>query len=154
MLEDSDWPSEAGAVSADGSIVVGQGPDLDTFQVVAMMWRREGNGWVRTKLGVIASPSALAGGTSYATGVSDDGSIVVGINRPDQMSPHSYGFVWTPTGGYQKATAWLKERGVTLSPLQRLYTVTAVSADGSTLAVLVQNRKTGALGTVLVRRQP
>lgn len=154
VLEDSDWPSEASAVSADGRTIVGQGPDLDTFQVVAMMWRREGSGWVRQKLGVIASPRALAGGTAYATGVSDDGSIVVGINRPDQMSPSSYGFVWTPTGGFQKATTWLQERGVVLSPLQRVYTVSTVSADGSTLAVLVQNRKTGALGTVLVRRNP
>lgn len=154
VLVDSDWPSEASAVSADGNLIVGQGPDLDTFQVVAMMWRRQGDAWVATKLGVIASPSALAGGTSYATGASDDGSIVVGINRPDQMSPNSYGFVWTPAGGYQKASTWLKERGVTLSPLQRLYTVSTVSADGSTLAALVQNRKTGALSTLLVRRNP
>lgn len=154
VLEDSDWPSEASAVSADGSIVVGQGPDLDTFQVVAMMWRRQGDTWTRQKLGVIASPLALAGGTAYATGASDDGSIVVGINRPDQMSPSSYGFVWTPAGGFQKATTWLKERGISFPPTQKPYTVSTVSADGSTLAVLVQNRRTGALGTVLVRRAP
>jgi uncharacterized membrane protein len=154
LLEDSDWPTEAAAVNADGTIIVGQGVNFDTFQIVAMMWRRQGGSWVRSVLGSIVSPRALAGGFAYATGVSNDGSMVVGINRPDVMSPNSYGFVWTPAGGFQKATDWLQANGASLGPLHKLYAVSTISADGSTLAALVLNRKTGTASTVLVRRQP
>lgn len=151
VLEDSDWPSEASAVNSTGTIVVGQTADpANNFQMSATMWTRQGNGWTKHILGVLSGRQN--NGFAYPTGVSDDGSMVVGIARRDATKPTSTGFVWTPTRGMLDAADWLAETGLSLGALQKLYSVSAVSADGLTLAALSYNRKTGAVSSHLVRR--
>lgn len=150
VLEDSDWPSEASAVNSTGTIVVGQTADpANNFLMSATMWTREASGWRKQVLGVISGRKN--NGFAYPTGVSDDGRVVVGIARLDAGKPTSTGFVWTPSGGMRDAAAWLADQGLSLGPLQVLYSASAVSADGQVLALLSYNRRTGAASSHLAR---
>lgn len=136
VLEDSDWPSEASAVNADGTVVVGYSGNAADFQTYATMWAWNGAGWTKTLLGVFTKRNAT--GFAFASGVSDDGRVVVGGARPDSMSPKQVGFVWTPDGGFVDASDWFKAAGARLNPLQPIIGVAAVSADGSTFAAVTQ----------------
>lgn len=153
VLEDSDWPSEASAVNADGSVVVGYSGNPADFQTYATMWTRQGNGWTKTLLGTIAK--RRGSGYAYATGVSADGSIVVGGARPDVQSPQSVGFVWTASTGLVEATVYLQSAGITLPKLLKLVDMPSVSADGRTLAAGVQLAvQPWTSSTLLIRRTP
>lgn len=136
VLEDSDWPSEASAVTPDGGTVVGLSGNPSDFQTYATRWHWNGSAWDKTLLGVINKRGAT--GYAFATGISADGSVVVGGNRPDGMSPKQIGFIWTASGGFQDVSEVLKAAGVRLNPLQPVIGVGAISADGSTLAVVTQ----------------
>jgi hypothetical protein len=152
VLDESDWPSEASVVNSDGTIVVGHGADpANGFQTSAMMWRWQAGSWVKSVLGVIAR---RGNGAAIPTGLSDDGSIVVGTARPDASQPTSTGFVWTAATGMVDAKDWLAERGVRFGALNALYTLSAISADGQVIAALTLNRRTGAASSHLVRRAP
>lgn len=152
VLEDSDWPSEASVVNADGTIVVGHSADpANRHQVSATMWRWQGGTWVKSILGVIARRD---NGAAYPTGLSDDGSIVIGTARPDANKPTSTGFVWTASTGLVDAKDWLAAGGVGFGALNVLYSLSAISADGQVISALTYNRKTGATSSHLVRRAP
>lgn len=137
ILSPSDWPSEATAVNAAGTVIVGSGPDpLNPFQVQALMWKWNGSAWTTTVIGVMNGRNTT--GIAYATGVSDDGSFVTGIARKDVMSPASVGFVWTEASGMVEATAYLKANGMDPGKIYKIYNVSALSADGKTFAVAEQ----------------
>jgi probable HAF family extracellular repeat protein len=151
VLEDSDWPSEASAVNRAGTIVVGYSGNPADFQTYATMWSWNGAGWTKTLLGVIHKGNKT--GYAAASGVSDDGSMVVGVVRPDVMSPKSQGFVWTPQGGFVDAGDLLKAAGVPQNPLMPIIGVATISADGKVLAVTVQGITAPfATRTQLIRR--
>ena len=134
ILSPSDWPSEATSVNAAGTVIVGNGPDpQNPVQVQALMWKWNGSGWTTTVIGVMNGRGKT--GIAYATGVSDDGSIVTGVARKDVSSPASVGFVWTEAGGMVEATEYLKANGMDPGKLYKIYNVTALSADGRTFAV-------------------
>jgi len=89
--------SEATDVSADGSVVVGRGspapaPDVNVLSE-AFRWTADGG-----LVGLGAFPGG-AGFESYASGVSSDGSVVVGgsISALSQVPPEA--FRWTAGGG-------------------------------------------------------
>jgi hypothetical protein len=104
--------SEAHAVSADGSVVVGGFP--------AFRWTEAG--------GMVGLPLLANGlGPFDAHGVSADGSIVVGDN--DTQTGPSGAFVWDAAHG---------TRGIAF-PGWTLNTVSGISADGSTLFGLGTN---------------
>lgn len=150
VLEPSDWPSEASVVNADGTIIVGHSADpANRNQTSATMWRWQGGTWVKTILGVIAKRN---NGAAYPTGISDDGSIVVGTARPDASKPNSTGFVWTAATGLVDAKEWLTAGGVDFGLLNVLYTLSAISGDGQVISALTYSRKTGATSSHLVRR--
>lgn len=152
VLEPSDWPSEASVVNADGTIIVGHSADpANRNQTSATMWRWQGGTWVKSILGVIAKRN---NGAAYPTGISDDGSIVVGTARPDASKPTSTGFIWTAATGLVDAKEWLAAGGVDFGLLNVPYTLSAISADGQVISVLTYNRKTGATSSHLVRRAP
>lgn len=137
ILSPSDWPSEATAVNAAGTIIVGNGPDpLNPVQVQALMWKWNGSGWTTTVIGVMNGRGKT--GIAYATGVSDDGSFVTGLARKDVMAPASVGFVWTEAGGMVEATEYLKANGMNPGKIYKIYNVSALSADGRTFAVAEQ----------------
>lgn len=134
VLEDSDWPSEAAAVNAAGTIVVGNAADEgNNFRISAAMWQWNGQQWTRTILGAIDGRRST--GAAYATAVSDDGSIVVGMARPDNMKPNSVGFVWTAAAGMQPVADYIQALGGRVNPLMKLNNVTAISGDGRSMAV-------------------
>ena len=153
VLEDSDWPSEASAVNGAGTIIVGQSGNPADFQTYATMWTRSGSGWTKTLLGTMNKRGST--GYAFATGVSDDGSIVVGSVRPDVMSPKSKGFLWTAQTGFVEASDYLKANGATLNPLAPITGLAAVSADGRTIAAVT----TGIVApwtvkSLIIHRQP
>ena len=153
VLEDSDWPSEASAVNGAGTVVVGYSGNPADFQTYATMWTRSGSGWTKTLLGTMNKRGST--GYAFATGVSDDGSIVVGSVRPDVMSPKSKGFLWTAQTGFVEASDYLKANGATLNPLAPITGLAAVSADGRTIAAVT----TGIVApwtvkSLIIHRQP
>ncbi|MDX2130755.1 MAG: hypothetical protein SFY69_01725 [Planctomycetota bacterium] len=79
------------SLSADGSVVVGYvggGPGGATS---AFVWGESG----------FLEIGGLSGGNiSYATGVSGDGSMVVGLTGANFGDPYQQGWRWTSTGGF------------------------------------------------------
>lgn len=153
VLFDSDWPSEALAINPAGTVIVGYAGNPVDFQTWAARWTWNGSGWDQQLLGVL--PKRNASGFAYAAGVSADGSLVVGGYRPDVQSPKSKGFVWTAADGFVDASDWLRAQGVRLNPLAPVIGLSAVSADGRTIAVVTQQAVAPfATRTLLVRRAP
>jgi len=99
--------SEAMAVSADGSVVVGRSRAANNEGFEAFRWTASGG---MTGLGY------LPGGAYYggANAVSGDGSVVVGYSATDNSA---LAFRWTASGG--------------MADLNGLPSATGVSADGS-----------------------
>jgi len=153
VLHDSDWPSEASAVNAAGTVVVGYSADETRgFRASATMWKWDGQQWQRTVLGTIDKTRKK--GAAYSNGVSEDGSIVVGIARPDSMAPNSVGFIWTAAAGMQNIADYLVANGTTVNPLLTLDNVTAITGDGSVMAVTgYQTRPAYAGRSLIVRRR-
>lgn len=101
----------AGAISADGSSVVGR---FDCFWGAPAA--RGAFRWTEASGTVAISPPSDP--TAEATAVSDDGSVVAGFVTSPTRAP----FVWTSAGGYQLLPITL-----------RTGTVPILSGDGSTL---------------------
>jgi probable HAF family extracellular repeat protein len=127
--------SQANAVSRGGAVVVGYSSSLNGS--------REAFRWTAT--GGMVGMGDLPGGDfhSEATGVSADGSVIVGagtVQVPDRIINVPQAFRWTADGG-MKALA-----GVTDLPVE--YTgASDVSADGK----VVVGYSSGEQGTVVVR---
>jgi hypothetical protein len=133
----------ATVVSGDGSVVVGGVPVnglfnipgvglTNTSEMHAGMWTRGG---APTDLGVLSGHLQ-----SIATGVSSDGSIVVGISdpigvsAPTGVSGYGYGsgaqaFRWTQATSIQNLNTLLSKAGVNMSGIN-LLTAETVSPDG------------------------
>ncbi|MBQ0945297.1 hypothetical protein KAK07_18305 [Ideonella sp. 4Y16] len=150
LLELSDWPSEAAAVDAAGTRIVGQAWDASTGVESAVMWTADGSGaWQRQLLGVL--PGTEWDGSAYALGLSDDGQVVVGFGRTT-FSPQSSGWVWTPATGLMEARAFLSAQGIDLPRRYQVFEVSAVSGDGRTLALATLDRQIpGSYRALLVR---
>lgn len=119
---------EAAGVNSNGSIICG-GATLDNGPSRAFLYT-QGTG--ATNLGYIG-PDDFGFGQSYCNGVSDDGSIAVGWSG-DNLFGVVQGFVWTPTGGMQNAAEFLAAAGVVVPNQWFINSVTAISADGLTIA--------------------
>ena len=128
------WPSEANAVNADGTIVVGQGVDVVSQREAAVMWKWDGSAWQKTVLGF--GPNTDGTGSSYAVSVSDDGSVVGGLYRATMWDFSDGGFVWTQDAGFVDAQAWLTSHGVHVEKRVTVFEVTAVSHDGTAMAMV------------------
>jgi probable HAF family extracellular repeat protein len=111
--------SEASAVSADGSVVVGYGSSASGIE--AFRW---------TSAGGMVGLGDLPGGlfNSEALAVSADGSIVVGKGDGTESKP----FIWDATNGMRNLSTVLTDLGLDLTGWD-LRTATGISADGSTI---------------------
>jgi len=98
------------------------------------------------KLGVL-NPDAFFPSRG-ATGISDDGRIVVGFER-DFSDPFGgqFGTIWIEGQGIQYLTTWALARGVPLPENVFLTIPLAISADGRTISGL-NNRFEGFVITV------
>jgi uncharacterized membrane protein len=149
VLEDSDWPSEAGAVNAAGTIIVGQAVDPATQINGAAMWTWNGSQWVKKSLGVL--PGTQPGGMAYASALSDDGKTVVGTARRF-FSPSNRGFIWTEDSGMVEAGKYFKDRGYNVGKKLEIQSVSTISADGQVMGVSGIEVATGATRSLAARR--
>ncbi len=134
ILDPSDWPSEAAAVNGAGTLIVGQSADpANNYRETATLWAWDGSQWQRRFLGVV--PDSRANSVSYASGLSDDGRVIVGSARRNASKPTSVGFVWTEADGMMDAMDYLKARGHDLHRKLDVFSVPRVTPDGRSLAI-------------------
>jgi probable HAF family extracellular repeat protein len=111
--------SQANAVSADGSVIVGRGTSDSGIE--AFRWT--------SALGMVGLgdlPGGIFG--SEALAVSADGSIVVGKGDSTESKP----FIWDATNGMRNLSTVLTGLGLDLTGWD-LRTATGISADGMTI---------------------
>jgi hypothetical protein len=135
VLEADDGaPSEATKLNTAGTIVVGSSYEWSTNRTLATRWDWSGSAWVKTVLGVIPK-----GGTrksaSYASAVSDDGSVIVGMQRDNAMQFTSRGFIWTAATGMLDFDAFTRAEGTNLRRQFTVASVPAVTPDGKVFIV-------------------
>jgi probable HAF family extracellular repeat protein len=125
--------SSARSVSQDGAVVVGQGDHQ------AIRWTAA-TGFV--KLGDLQGGA----GSSFATGVSADGTKVVGAGStgPGEQAA----FLWTPETGMRNLSEILTEQGVDLTGWG-LYFASDISADGKTIVGSAYLDGQGTVGWIL-----
>ena len=143
-----DAMGEASKVNTAGTVIVGQSWDAASGRNVAARWTWNGSGWTRTLLGVLAGGRASA--MSYALGVSDDGNVIVGMDRDKSMVFTSRGFVWTPDAGMVDFQSWVRSQGFPLSDWLKVSQVSAVTPDGRVLFAVGSEQK-APYGTRSVR---
>jgi len=105
-------------VSGDGSIVVGFGTNLFGTTADAFRWSQSG---------VISLPDSPAGDHFYnATGVSDDGQVIIGYGKP------ALGFqplIWDAANGTHTFASVAASLGEDVTDLSHL-SIRAISGDG------------------------
>jgi len=151
VLDESDWPSEAGAVNARGNIIVGQAVDPKRGIESAVMWTWNGRKWAKKVLGVLEGTKQ--GGMAYASALSDDGQTVVGIARRF-FSPASKGFVWTAATGMVEAEKYFEDRGYSAGGKLAIESINTISGDGQVMGVVGSDLVSGKVHSVAVRTVP
>ena len=131
--------SEAQACSADGTWVVGSSSSGTDGQ--AWRWSQGG--------GVELLGDLVPGWNGAATGISANGNVIVGYERPAGPATQGQGFIWTSTGGIQNLTDYVINAGVAIPGGTILALPLNVSGDGLTFVGLTN----GAEGFV-VRLDP
>lgn len=129
--------SNARSVSADGAVVVGTGGFPGGQQ--AIRWTA-----ATGMVGLGDVPGGL--GSSFATGVSADGSKVVGSASTGPNEQEA--FLWTATTGMRRLRDVLEEQGVDLSGWQ-IYFASDISADGRTIVGSATLSGQGHVGFIL-----
>ena len=114
--------SSASAMSADGSVVVGEADNASNNHY-AFRW---------TSAGGMVNLGTLGGTYASANAVSTNGSVVVGESQDINNTSHA--FRWTSATGMQTVEAWLTASGVTVSPLLHTTSALLVSANGAVVA--------------------
>lgn len=137
-------------LNAAGDIVVGGAPRAPSNRLTPAMWAWRDGAWHRRLLGTVAGQGFSVG---YATGVSDDGRIVVGHGwwadggwRPERA------FIWTAPDGLVEAEQYFESRGYPVS--QRLFVkrIGAISGDGRVIGVVGTDVATGHHRSLAVER--
>jgi probable HAF family extracellular repeat protein len=139
--------SLATAVSGDGTVVVGQVRDSNTANR-AFRWS--------TQTQIMQNIGPLPGHTTAAaTGVSDNGKIVVGISNPNALQyqgpvlgwGQGIAFRWTEAKGTQDLRQILVDGGVDMTGIT-LVSVTGMSRDGQWIQGAATTPQTGPGETV------
>jgi len=138
VLNGDDAWCEAKAVNPAGTVVVGSMLDTLTNINSAAMWVKNGDAWDEHLLGALPGTFGGGYGNVFGLDLSDDGSVVVGINMMDSYT--SKGFVWTLDQGMVQAENYLAGFGVSLPDSFVVDQVTCCSADGSVMAGIAYNR--------------
>jgi probable HAF family extracellular repeat protein len=113
--------SIATAISADGSVIVGEARDANRF------WRA----FLWTASTGMQDIGTLGGPESAALAVSNDGAVIVGTSLTNTLTSSSHGFVWTTKTGMQDLLTVLQAAGVhTADKWVVLNSLVGVSADG------------------------
>jgi uncharacterized membrane protein len=138
FLDGPDGAGQADSVNANGTVIVGQGYDSASGRSVAVIWRWTGRRWLRTALGVLKGTSS---GYSYATGVSDDGRIVVGFNRAKFSVFETEAFIWTEESGMVRADDWVHSRGKDIRSRFAMRFMPAINGAGTAILAVGQDKE-------------
>ena len=142
-----DFPSVATAVSADGAVVVGQGG----ISVTVGNTSTNGSRAFRWTQSQGLQPIGPLPGDQFAaaTGVSDNGKIVVGISSQGPVDRQNIGFRgtggafrWTEATGIRDLRQLLVDAGVDLTGIT-LVSITGISPDGQFIVGLATTPQTG-----------
>ena len=115
--------SEATDMSSDGAWVVGIGSTGNAKQA----WR-----W-SAATGTVNLGTLNLGYNGSASAVSEDGTIVLGYERPQAGLPYQgLGFIWTAEAGMQSFDAYLASFGIDVGNTFNFSTPLAMSSDGKT----------------------
>ncbi len=125
--------AEARGVNADGTIVVGKGND-QFGNIHGLVWR---NG-VPTAL---PAPATFESVTAH--GVSDDGSIIIGVLADPLTSLPQTGAVWTEDTGWVPIYDYLRSNGIDVPSSLNLPRRLQMSADGLTFAAFAVDALSG-----------
>jgi probable HAF family extracellular repeat protein len=136
-LAGGSFGSVALGVSADGSVVVGQGRSASGDE--AFRW----TGGVMTGLGDLAG----GGFFSQAFGVSADGSVVVGRGT---SASGSEAFIWDAVNGMRNLMDLLVAQGAVIPAGWTLTDARGVSGDGLTIAGFGTNNPSGLIAEAWV----
>lgn len=130
---------EANAVSADGTVVVGQAvvPGVDFYTAFRFS---DVSGWI--DLGKMGSSETAV---SLATGIAENGTIV-GLDGSEVYGIWR-GFIWTPLGGMRLLSDYFTDIGVDYFPYG-IREVREISLDGATIIGSVSNTTGGLQGFV------
>jgi uncharacterized membrane protein len=114
----------AEAVTADGTVVVGQNAGRGDIRKQAYRWTAAGGAHLLGKLPG-GGPFSVASGL----GLTDDGKVVVGFSGGRRRDA----FIWSRATGMLRLRDYLKSLGVTGMHGWRLDTAIAISGDGTTI---------------------
>ncbi len=115
-------------VNHDGTIAVGMTFNQPFDRRDAAYWTKTEAGWVKTVLG--SFPGTFQG-QAYGTGVSADGSIIVGSNQyTSNPGGPKDGFIWTQATGMVKTRDFLAANGIEVDPFFAMIEMSAVTPDG------------------------
>lgn len=130
---------EAGAVNADGSIVVGSAYD-ETLGRAAARWVWNGASYDMTIIGSLPLTSPVHG-EAYLNSVSDEGDLAVGFNRYFQNLIQIKGIVWTPETGLMSGEDYVAALGLSaqLPGDTEIIDMSAVSPDGTAIAGILRS---------------
>jgi probable HAF family extracellular repeat protein len=114
---------ELGDVSADGTWAVGSGVSSNGF--VAYRWSAATG--VQT-----LGPNLVPGDRSSATGISNDGSVIVGFSRPLGPATFGRGFIWSEGTGMLNLNTVAAAQGINTGGVIMALPLT-ISGDGLTV---------------------
>lgn len=150
-LDNSAAGSVVEAVSADGNYLSGNLYDDEILSRVPSYWEWDGQEYVGHMIGLLPG-TPVGNGFGIARGITDDGSIVVGVNfysfNPGGAAD---GIVWTESTGLMNAMDYFAMQGIELDGSFDIRAVDAVSPDGSTFAATGIDIKSGEIRTAIIR---
>ncbi len=115
------YGSRASDISADGTTITGHSTSKLGY-LQAFRWTQ-----VTGMVGLGALPGDIP--QSLATGISKNGSVIVGYSGPSVITRKSTGFVWTQTEGMQSIKVFLESYGINVDGWS-LSSVLSISDDG------------------------
>ena len=138
------------AINSSGDIVVGSGFLVSSQNRVASIWRWDGAEYVEQQLDLLPGTPAF-NGWAIATGVSDDGSIVVGTNLYG-LSPggSADGIIWTESTGLVKALDYFESLGFEFDSTLDIIGMVTVSPDASTFIAEYFDARTNVVGSMIL----
>lgn len=150
-LDNSAAGSVVEAVSADGNYLAGNLYDDEILSRVPSYWAWDGQEYVGHMIGLLPG-TPVGNGFGIARAITDDGSIVVGVNfysfNPGGAAD---GIVWTESTGLMNAMDYFAMRGIELDGVFDIRAVDTVSPDGSTFAATGIDIKTNEIRTAIIR---
>ena len=154
LLSDTDILCMAEGTNADGSIIVGNtaiGPVVNESRHAAF-WTWNGASYDETIIGNLPGTPAGPTGRAWANSIADDAMIIVGSNNFFDNGPFSVstGFVWTPRTGMFDVVDYLGDNGIALPAGIQVSGLTSISADASTILLILQDTTTFELSTALL----